>query len=290
MPAEDTLAHVISVVRGAVEDKFWRVRYQLADHITDLQAAIKLQITTQHLVNVYQQLVKSPEGDVREAATGKLKKFASALLANTRESIIMENLLPVVRELVGETNLQQGEYVGTSAAIVYPSVEDENLDVRLNIISNLECVNQIMGVTQLSHSLLPAIIELASDTKCRIRLAIIEYMPLLANQLGLQCFNDRVTNLCLGWLTDEVYAVRKAAVTNKRKLMDQFGIEWASTQAILRLIQLPDDSTYLRRTICLASLQELDEAESCRSELLPKHLLPTIIQLVRACWFRSHIT
>ena len=31
--------------------------------------------------------------------------------------------------------------------------------------------------------------------------------------------------------------------------------------------------------ICLASLQELGEAESCRAELLQKQLLPTILQL-----------
>ncbi|KAF5403649.1 hypothetical protein PHET_02401 [Paragonimus heterotremus] len=86
-----------------------------------------------------------------------------------------------------------------------------------------------MGVTQLIHSLLPATVELVSDTRWRVRLAIIEYMPLLANQLGLQCFNDRLASLCRGWLIDDVYAIREAAVTNLRKSMDQFGIEWAST-------------------------------------------------------------
>ena len=55
--------------------------------------------------------------------------------------------------------------------------------MRLNIISNLDCVNEVIGIKQLSQSLLPAIVELAEDTKWRVRLAIIEYMPLLAGQL-----------------------------------------------------------------------------------------------------------
>ena len=38
----------------------------------------------------------------------------------------------------------------------------------------------MIGIQQLSQSLLPAIVELAEDTKWRVRLAIIEYMPLLA--------------------------------------------------------------------------------------------------------------
>ena len=59
-------------------------------------------------------------------------------------------------------------------------LKDECPEVRLNIISNLDCVNEVIGVQQLSQSLLPAIVELAEDSKWRVRLAIIEYMPLLA--------------------------------------------------------------------------------------------------------------
>lgn len=78
-------------------------------------------------------------------------------------------------------------------------LKDDYPEVRLNIISNLECINevgltqnsidcdfehiQVIGVRQLSQSLLPAIVELASDAKWRVRLGIIEYMPLLAGQL-----------------------------------------------------------------------------------------------------------
>jgi serine/threonine-protein phosphatase 2A regulatory subunit A len=62
-------------------------------------------------------------------------------------------------------------------------LKDDYPEVRLNIISNLECINEVIGVRQLSQSLLPAIVELASDAKWRVRLGIIEYMPLLAGQL-----------------------------------------------------------------------------------------------------------
>ena len=41
----------------------------------------------------------------------------------------------------------------------------------------------VIGISELSQSLLPAIMELAEDSKWRVRLAIIEYMPLLAGQL-----------------------------------------------------------------------------------------------------------
>lgn len=60
----------------------------------------------------------------------------------------------------------------------------------------------MIGVKQLSESLLPAIVELAEDGKWRVRLAIIEYMPLLAAQLGQQFFDEKLLKLCLDWLTD----------------------------------------------------------------------------------------
>jgi serine/threonine-protein phosphatase 2A regulatory subunit A len=64
--------------------------------------------------------------------------------------------------------------------------------VRLNIISNLEDINKVIGIDLLSQSLLPAIVELAEDKQWRVRLAIIHYIPLLASQLGVEFFNDKV--------------------------------------------------------------------------------------------------
>ena len=63
-------------------------------------------------------------------------------------------------------------------------LKDEFPDVRLNIISKLDQVNQVIGVDLLSQELLPAIKDLAEDIHWRVRLAIIEYIPLLASQMG----------------------------------------------------------------------------------------------------------
>lgn len=49
---------------------------------------------------------------------------------------------------------------------------------------------------------MPAIVELAEDSKWRVRLAIIEYMPLLAGQLGVEFFDEKLNNLYANWLLD----------------------------------------------------------------------------------------
>ena len=66
---------------------------------------------------------------------------------------------------------------------------------------------QVIGIDLLSQSLLPAIVELAEDRHWRVRLAIIEYIPLLASQLGVGFFDDKLGALCMQWLEDKVYAL-----------------------------------------------------------------------------------
>lgn len=46
--------------------------------------------------------------------------------------------------------------------------------------------------------------ELAEDRHWRVRLAIIEYIPLLASQLGVGFFDDKLGALCMQWLEDKV--------------------------------------------------------------------------------------
>lgn len=66
---------------------------------------------------------------------------------------------------------------------------------------------QVIGIDLLSQSLLPAIVELAEDRHWRVRLAIIEYIPLLASQLGVDFFDDKLGALCMQWLQDKVCAL-----------------------------------------------------------------------------------
>jgi serine/threonine-protein phosphatase 2A regulatory subunit A len=155
-------------------------------------------------------------------------------------------------------------------------LKDECPEVRLNIISNLDCVNEVIGIqqvcffiikflclmkiitmlilfisVQLSQSLLPAIVELAEDTKWRVRLAIIEYMPLLAGQLGVEFFDEKLNTLCMTWLVDHVFAIREAATINLKKLVQKFGADWAENTVIPKVLAMALDPNYLHRMTCL---------------------------------------
>lgn len=148
-------------------------------------------------------------------------------------------------------------------------LKDEFPDVRLHIISKLEMVNKgkekpgslcltiltiiVIGVELLSQSLLPAIVQLAEDKQWRVRLAIIEYIPLLASQLGVKFFDEQLSDLCMGWLGDTVFSIREAATQNLKKLTEVFGEEWSKESIVPKVMAMGQHPNYLyRMTTCFA--------------------------------------
>lgn len=64
--------------------------------------------------------------------------------------------------------------------------------------------NQVIGIDLLGESLMPAIENLADDNHWRVRLAVINYIPLLATQLGADVFQQQLGQQCMRWLEDQV--------------------------------------------------------------------------------------
>jgi serine/threonine-protein phosphatase 2A regulatory subunit A len=149
--------------------------------------------------------------------------------------------------------------------------------VRLNVISGLDRISAVIGVELLSQSLLPAITELAADSKWRVRLAVIESMPMLAKQLGVQFFNDKLVGLTLSWLSDTVSSIRKAAANNLRNLTDIFGEAWARAQIVPRVREMQTNAAFSKRLTALYAVQVL-LAHGERSTA-PSHAMMTDVLL-----------
>lgn len=114
--------------------------------------------------------------------------------------------------------------------------------------------NLVIGIELLSQSLLPAIVALAEDKQWRVRLAIIENIPLLASQLGVDFFNEKLSGLCMTWLGDSVFSIREAATSNLEKLVKVFGPEWAKKNIIPKIVALANHTNYLYRMTTVFAL------------------------------------
>lgn len=111
-----------------------------------------------------------------------------------------------------------------------------------------------IGIERVSQALLPAIAELSEDKQWRIRLAIIEYIPLLAKQFGSQFFEEKLLQLCMSWLRDLVFSIREAATINLMKLTEVFGPEWAISAIVPEVMKMTTDENYLHRMTTIFAL------------------------------------
>jgi serine/threonine-protein phosphatase 2A regulatory subunit A len=107
-------------------------------------------------------------------------------------------------------------------------------------------------------------------------LAIIEYIPLLASQLGVKFFDEKLAALCMGWLGDTVFSIREAATHNLKKLTEVFGVEWANEAIIPKVMAMGAHPNYLyRMTTCFAITVRSNPILSIQTPAnLSRHLQP----------------
>jgi serine/threonine-protein phosphatase 2A regulatory subunit A len=57
-------------------------------------------------------------------------------------------------------------------------LKDECAEVRLNVINTISTLHSVIGFESFQNTILPAVLKLSEDTKWRVRLAILEHIPL----------------------------------------------------------------------------------------------------------------
>ncbi|KAG8570116.1 hypothetical protein GDO81_014716, partial [Engystomops pustulosus] len=308
LPQEELEPLVMPTLRQAAEDKSWRVRYMVADKFTELQKAVGPEITKTDLVPAFQNLMKDCEAEVRAAASHKVKEFCENLSPDCRENVIMTQILPCVKELVSDANqhvksalasvimglspiLGKDNTIEHLLPLFLAQLKDESR-MRLTSSPTWTC-EQVIGIRQLSQSLLPAIVELAR-MQWRVRLAISS-TALLAGSCecfqraellllhhqhhtqGVEFFDEKLNSLCMAWLVDHVYAIREAATSNLKKLVEKFGKDWAQATIIPKVLAMSNDPNYLHRMTTLFCINVLSEV--CGQEITTKHMLPTVVRM-----------
>ncbi|XP_074991115.1 serine/threonine-protein phosphatase 2A 65 kDa regulatory subunit A alpha isoform isoform X3 [Calonectris borealis] len=296
--------------RNLCSDDTPMVRRAAASKLGEFAKVLELEHVKSEIIPMFSNLASDEQDSVRLLAVEACVSIAQLLPQEELEGLVMPTLRQAAEdkswrvrymvadkfteELVSDANqhvksalasvimglspiLGKDNTVEHLLPLFLAQLKDECPEVRLNIISNLDCVNEVIGIRQLSQSLLPAIVELAEDAKWRVRLAIIEYMPLLAGQLGVEFFDEKLNSLCMAWLVDHVYAIREAATSNLRKLVERFGQDWAQGTIVPKVLAMAADPNYLHRMTTLFCINVLSEV--CGQEITTKQMLPTVLRM-----------
>jgi len=59
-------------------------------------------------------------------------------------------------------------------------IKDESHDIRMTIIKSLDRLNEVLNIDVLLPSLIPSLVEIASNKSWRVRIQITESIPVMA--------------------------------------------------------------------------------------------------------------
>src|SRR5690348_4721631 len=79
------------------------------------------------------------------------------------------------------------------------------------------------------------------------------------------------------WLGDNVYSIREAATNNLKRLTEVFGVEWAQTNIIPKIVAMCSHPNYLFRMTTLFAVGVLSGVVG--TEVVKETLLPLLTKM-----------
>lgn len=87
------------------KDKSWRIRFKIAESISQFQDIVSDDFSEQYLIPTYTSLLKDDEPEVRTVAANRLYDFSQKLPEITRSDVIISKFVPCVKILVDDMNM-----------------------------------------------------------------------------------------------------------------------------------------------------------------------------------------
>jgi len=233
------------------EDRSAAIRVLKAQHFVSLAAAMNPARPIREQAGPYLQLlVQDNDLDVRTAAAKNLADFCARLDAGTLQS----QIIPVLQDLSqppppGEMSLSQAvrehiaEHVCTLAAVLGREGTSNDLmrllriflgddELKAKVLATVDPVVEALGGEGTQSVLLPEVIKMKDDPLWRVRLSIVQTLPVYAKHMGMDLFDQQLKEVQLSALQDSVSRIREQAVTNLEALAKLFGDSWISTHVL----------------------------------------------------------
>jgi serine/threonine-protein phosphatase 2A regulatory subunit A len=292
-PADKVTRDILPVIVTFPEDKLWKIRCAFALKYDEFAKILGRDVVTKQLLPLYVKLLSDSECEVRAEAVLVVPDVA----VYSDGATLSKDVMPILKEHVFDQSTSVRQNLAAkinslaptlgkdkTASLLLPLLvdllKDESPEVRQGVVATLEPVCEVMGQELAQSPVLNAILERAQDDKIwRVRLAVIEGMPVLCKALGKEFFDDKLKPIYTAGLVDQIYSIREACCGVIKGLTALFGPEWTMEKLVpaIKDIEKQKDNALTRTTV----LHGITELTCVGGNVLSEQMLPTVLNYCR---------
>ena len=220
----DFISVIYELIPKLSEDTNWRVRLTVADKLNDILKFPNIDNKfRQTSITIFAKLIEDTEPEIRNICCLRLEEICKILKNENGFDIILQNLRKLekdqknyVRGALASNVLKISSIIGDKTKVyVFPIfltlIKDENIEIRMTLINNLSELDKEIKINNIIESVMPPIKEISTNKSWRVRIQVMEIIPVLSKLFSQQLFMSHIFPICISALMDSVFSMREAA-------------------------------------------------------------------------------
>ena len=260
---------ICDLIPKLAEDTNWRVRLTVSDKLNDILNFPNIDNKfRQTSINIFAKLIEDTEPEIRNICCLRLEEITKILKNEKDFDKILQNLRKLekdqknfVRGALASNVLKLCSLVGPTKTndYIFPIfltlIKDENLEIRMTLINNLSELNKEIKINNIIESIMPSIKEISANKSWRIRIQIMEIIPVLAKLFNQQLFMNHIFPICISSLMDNVFSIRESTSKLFVTIYKDVKNDEFEKKLLEKLNELCNSTSYLLRNTVLVYIK-----------------------------------
>jgi serine/threonine-protein phosphatase 2A regulatory subunit A len=260
---------IYDLIPKLAEDTNWRVRLTVSDKLNEFLKFPNINNDMkQKSVNIFAKLLEDTEPEIRNVCCLRLEEITKILKNENNFDKILQNLRKLekdqknyVKGALASNVLKICELIGPKKTndYIFPIfltlIKDENIEIRMNLINNLSELNKVIEIDNIIESIMPPIKEISANKSWRIRIQIMEIIPVLARLFNQHLFMNNIFPICITALMDSVFSIRESSCKLFVTIYKDTKNEEFEKKLLEKLNELCLSSSYLLRNTALVFIK-----------------------------------
>ena len=260
---------IYDIIPKLAEDTNWRVRLTVSDKLNEFLKIPNINKNFKQVsVNIFAKLLEDTEAEIRNICCLRLEEITKILKDENNFDKILQNLRNLekdqknfVKGALAANSLKICELIGPKKTndYIFPIfltlIKDENIEIRMNLINNLSELNKVIEINNIIESIMPPIKEISANKSWRVRIQIMEIVPVLAKLFNQHLFMNNIFPICITSLMDSVFSIREASCKLFVTIYKDLKNEEFEKKLLEKLNELCMSSSYLLRNTSLVYIK-----------------------------------